>query len=136
MSQLINEFTKAVDAFNACQNADDYRNLSHFYDPSATISEVDPPHTAHNPRGAMINYLAMTQPELLPRFWPDYRQIVERPADSHNATSASLEGQATYLDCTTTNPAGKGTPIVVHYHFEFSRQNTTSPWLVTAGWAK
>jgi hypothetical protein len=136
MSQLIDDFRRAVDAFNACQNAADYQSLSGYYDPSARISEVDPPHTAHTPSGAVINYLKTTQPQLLPRFWPDYRQIIERPANSDNATHASLEGPATYVDCTTSNAAGNRTPIVVNYHFEFSRPDTRSPWLVTVGWAR
>jgi hypothetical protein len=60
MSQLLDDFRRAVDAFNACQKAADYQNLTLYSDTNARISEVDPPHTAHTKRGVVINYLGTT----------------------------------------------------------------------------
>jgi hypothetical protein len=132
MSQLLNQFFAAVHDFNACQTKDDYQNLEKYYDPHAELSEVDPPHKKHTGRDKIIKYLRETQPALLPRFWPSLPTITET-ANSDAATAASIDGSATYFDCTTAAPGANTTPSVINFHFEFKRPNTGSRWLVTVG---
>jgi hypothetical protein len=133
MSQLLTRFFAAVHDFNACQTKGDYQNLKKYYDPDAELREVDPPYKKHTGRDNIIKYLRKTQPRLLPRFWPSLPTIIETPANSDTATAASLDGSATYFDCTTTAPRANRTPFVINFHFEFKRPDTGSLWLVTVG---
>jgi len=145
-SQLLTQFFAAVDEFNNCKSAADYRNLAKYYGPDAQLHEVDvDPKTGvrprHDGRHAIIAYLAKTQPERLPRFWPTL-PVTETPANSDTATNASLDGTATYFDCTTNPPAPdpdrpgqllSSQPFTISFHFEFTRPTTASDWLVTKG---
>jgi hypothetical protein len=144
MSQLLTRFLASVHEFNYCKNAADYLNLIVYYHPNATLYEVDPPYRPHGamdptkPAGvagnrAIVDYLANSQPALWPRFWPSLP--ISETANSDNLTVASLDGSATYSDCTNPNrPQGAiTTPYTIKFHFEFTRKDTLSPWLVTFG---
>ena len=136
MSQLVHDFKAAIDAFNACHNAADYGYLQDFMVPSAKMKKVNPPYKQHSPRAKVIAYLCETQPPYLPRFHPDYNNLKETPQDSDNATSASLEAPAIYQDCSTGNPNGSSNSIPATLHYEFTRPDTHSPWLITLASAK
>jgi hypothetical protein len=136
MSQLTLAFKAAIDAFNACHNAGDYSGLQRYMDPNAKMKEVDPPHKEHHTSANVIAYLCEKQPPFLPRFSPDYNKLKETPQDSDNATSASVDGPATYQDCSTGNANGNPDPISVTLHYEFTRPDTHSPWLITLASAK
>jgi hypothetical protein len=136
MSQLTVAFKAAIDAFNLCNNAGDYSGLQRYMDPNAKMKEVDPPHKEHHSSAEVIAYLSKTQPQYLPRFSPDYSKLKETPQDSDNATSASVDGPATYQDCSTGNANGNPDPISVTLHYEFTRPDTQSPWLITLASAK
>jgi hypothetical protein len=145
MSQLLTQFFASVHEFNNCKTAAHYKNLKRFYDRSATAYEVDPPNNPHGlldpqrPAGVdgnqlIVDYLANTQPALWPRFWPSLPTITETPANSDDtAIAASLDGSATYFDCTTNPPplGANTTPFVINFHFEFKRPDPGSLWLVT-----
>src|SRR6516162_9070594 len=88
MSQLLTQFFASVHEFNACKSPGDYQNLKRYYNKDATAYEVDPPNTKHG-KGVtagkdgnqdIVDYLALTQPALWPRFWPT--QIKETPTNS------------------------------------------------------
>ena len=136
MSQLTVAFKAAIDAFNLCNNAGDYSGLAGYMDPNAKMKEVDPPHKQHHPSANVIAYLCNTQPQYLPRFYPDYNKLKETPQDSDNATSASVDGPATYQDCSTGNANGNPVKIPVTLHYEFTRPDTHSPWLIALASAK
>jgi hypothetical protein len=132
-SQLLTHFFASVHEFNSCKNWADYENLAKYYDAGAELSEVDPPNKKRTGRNNIIKYLVETQPRLLPRFWPSLP--ITETADSDTLTAASLEGSATYFDC-TTNPPPKGVrtlPFTIRFRFEFTRPDTASPWVVTIG---
>ena len=145
-SKLLTQFFAAVDEFNSCKSAADYRNLAKYYDLDAELFEVDPiPATGvfpkHTGRGDIINYFANNQPARLPRFWPTL-PITEYPASSDTATAASLDGKGTYFDCTTNPPPPNPNPppallsneaVTISFHFEFTRPTTASDWLVKNG---
>lgn len=135
MSQLLAQFFAAVHEFNNCKTAADYQNLKKFYDVHAELSEVDPPYAKHTGRDNIIRYLGDTQPALWPRFWPSLPTITETPKNSDTAIAASLDGSATYFDCTTNPPPPRAntTPFVIDFYFKFKRLNTGSLWLVTVG---
>jgi hypothetical protein len=145
MSQLLTQFFASVHEFNNCKTAADYQNLKRYYDRDATAYEVDPPNNPHGfldprkPKGvdghqAIIDYLANTQPALWPRFWPSLPTITETPY-SDTLTAASLDGLATYFDCTRNPPPPRAnaTPFVIYFHFEFTRLDIRSLWLVKVG---
>src|SRR5882672_6374394 len=119
MSQVTVAFKAAIDAFNLCNNAGDYSGLASYMDPNAKMKEVDPPHKQHHPIANVIAYLCETQPQYLLRFYPDYNKLKETPQDSDNATSASVDGPATYQDCSTGNANGNPGTIPVTLHYEF-----------------
>ena len=143
---LVTQFLAAVNEFNNCKAGGDYQNLAKYYDPSAQLQEVDPDQfgnlKTHSPRdgiGGVIDYLAKSQPALLPRFWP----ILPFTETYPTTTSATLDGSATYFDCTANppppDPPAPALPIetkafTIKFHFEFKLTGTT--WLVTNGWGK
>jgi hypothetical protein len=139
---LLTQFFASVHEFNTCKTKGDYQKLKRYYHRDAKAYEVDPPHTQHgvgeipgtDGNQAIVDYLANTQPALLPRFWPFLPTITET-ANSDTLTAASLDGSATYFDCTTNPPPPRAntTPFVINFHFEFTRPDTVSPWLVTFG---
>jgi len=73
-SPLLTQFFAAVNEFNNCKAGTDYRNLAKYYDPNVQLSEVDPDaqtgvpktHIGRDGIGGVIDYLATTQPALLP----------------------------------------------------------------------
>jgi len=136
MSQLLTQFFASVHEFNACKSPGDYQNLKRYYNKDATAYEVDPPNTKHG-KGVtagkdgnqdIVDYLALTQPALWPRFWPT--QIKETPTNSDTALNASLDGLAIYFDSAETAPA---TSFVIKFHFDYTRTLTTDDWLVITG---
>jgi hypothetical protein len=133
MSKLVENFKEAVDAFNLAQVANDYANLQPYYDPTVKMNEVNPPHKAHPGRPKVIAYL-QTQVDRLPRFWPDYTQLVE-PPNSDNLLSASFSGPAMYQDASIP-PTGPTPPVPVNYYFEATRAKTTDDWVFTFASAK
>ena len=136
MSQLLTKFLESVAAFNACKTAADYNALGPYYDLNATLSTVDPPLKSYTPRADILAYLSGTQSAKCPRFWPHLNTISETP-NSDAKTSASLDGVATYVDCTMYPPPAGAytTPVVINFHFKFTRPNSnpTTPWMVTVG---
>jgi hypothetical protein len=134
MSQLLDRFKAAVNAFNSVQNKGDYtRNLTPFLDQSVKMNQVDDNTKAHTPRSEVLSYLESTQIDKLPRFNPDYNSSTEDPKNSDSATSASIDGPGSYTDISKIGSAT--TPFPVNYHFEFHRASTADSWLITVAYA-
>jgi hypothetical protein len=134
MSQLVDQFKAGVDAFNLAQVAQDYANLQPYYDLHVIMNEVDPPHMAHPGRANVIAYL-QTQVDRLPRFWPDYTQLVENPLKSDLVLEATFSGPAMYQDASIP-PIGPTPPVPVNYYFEAERNQLTDPWRIKFASAK
>jgi hypothetical protein len=132
MSQLVVDFTAAVDAFNKGRTAADYGNLAQYFDQAIIMNEVDPPHRAHRTSVGVTTYLSQHQPAYQPRFWPDYTQLVETPLNSDNAIAASVDGPGLYQDSSVSGSQ----PFAVNYHFEFVRANTNVSWQISFASAK
>ncbi len=133
MSQLVEDFKKAVDAFNIAKVATDYANLQGFLDPTVKMNEVNPPHRAHPGRVKVIEYL-QTQVDRLPRFWPDYTQLDE-PPNSDDLLDVSFSGPAMYQDASIP-PIGPTPPVPVNYYYEAKRASTSDPWRFSFASAK
>src|SRR5262249_43299082 len=87
-----------------------------------------------------MHYLATSQPALLPRFWPSFPIAENYPT----TTTATLDGSATYFDC-TANPPPPSPPSAppinteafpIKFHFDFKLDPTGTTWLVRNGCAK
>src|SRR5260370_38137526 len=98
------------------------------------MNEVNPPHKGPHPIGDVITYLE-TQVDRLPRFWPDYTQLVESPLNSDNVLSASFSGPAMYQDASIP-PIGPTPPVPVNYYFEAERATTKVDWVFKFASAK
>jgi hypothetical protein len=139
MSQLVDRFKAAVDAFDGVKAKGEYRSkVRPFLDQAVVMNEVDPPNTKHSGIENVISYLEDKQVDQLPQFKPDYNKLKENPQNSDNATSASVDGPASYQDISKSgSKSGPVTnPFQITYRFEFRRASTTDPWQITLATAK